>query len=56
MNKEQRINEAHVKVIDKIDVWHDSDSENTLIDFLNWTSDEYKDYVERNVLPERELK
>lgn len=48
--------EAHERVLDKIGTWHDSDSENTLIDFLGWTSDEYKDYLEQNVLPERELK
>ena len=55
MNMNNELAEAHERVLDRIEVWHESDSENTLIDFLNWTSDEYKDYLERNVLPEREV-
>jgi len=49
--EERRIHEA---ILDKIDQWHESDSKISLIEFLGWTLEEYKDYVEQNILPKRE--
>lgn len=49
---------AHERVLDRIDVWHTSikDDGPTLIAFLGWTSDEYREYVENHTLPKREIK
>ena len=45
--------QAHQKVESDIELWHTSDSENSLVEFLGWSSDEYKMYLEQNQLPER---
>lgn len=38
-----------------IGVWCDSDSETNLLDFLGWTKEEYKEYVQEGIIPAREL-
>jgi hypothetical protein len=54
-SQQQALTLAHLKVEDLIDTWHESDTENNLVDFLGWSELEYKLYVEKNQLPEREL-
>lgn len=39
---------------DKINEWHESDSNKELCEYLGWTFEEYKDYIESNTIPERE--
>lgn len=34
-----------------IDAWHESDSDKELHEYLGWTWDEYRHYVENNALP-----
>jgi len=46
---------AHASVEQLISVWHESDTENNLIDFLGWSELEYRLYVQENQLPEREV-
>lgn len=46
---------AHKDVDSRIELWHTSDYEGSLEEFLGWTWDEYKRFVEQNVLPEREV-
>ena len=46
---------AHNRVEDRIDEWHNTDDGSSLVEFLGWTSDEYKAYVERNELPQRDV-
>lgn len=42
-------------VDDMIDVWHTSDPEINLIEFLGWSSDEYAAFVERGVIPQKTM-
>lgn len=44
------------EIDDKIDAWHNSDSELKLHEYLGWTWDEYRAYVEKTTLPARILK
>lgn len=38
-------------VLDKIDAWHESNSNLQLHEYLGWTREEYKAYVERGTIP-----
>ena len=40
---------------DLIDEWHEGDSELPLHEFLGWTEEEYKAWVEFGQLPERKI-
>lgn len=61
--KKEMLDEAHRKIVDnKIDVWHKDKLSirgisgidiQELHDFLGWTWEEYKDYVDKRVIPER---
>ncbi len=42
------------QVLNKIDEWHNSNSEVSLHDFLGWTFLEYYAYVKTGVIPEVE--
>jgi capsule biosynthesis phosphatase len=41
---------------DKISEWHESDSNKSIYEYLGWTFEEYKLYVESNVIPNKEFK
>lgn len=47
---------AMLEVDDKVEAWHNSDSSLLLHEYLGWTFDEYRAYVERNVIPARNIK
>lgn len=55
MLMDNRLEQAHENVLDRIDVWSNSDAEISLVEFLGWTDREYKHYMENNELPIREL-
>ncbi len=52
---ERRLDIKREIVLNRIEAWHKGDSKTPLIEFLNWTLDEYKNYVEHDELPEQEL-
>jgi len=54
--KMEEVRNLKKEIMGKIDAWHNSDTENNLVDFLGWTSEEYKEWLEKNELPQRELK
>ena len=46
---------AHADVEERIELWHNGETENGLIEFLGWSKQEYTAYVEDNVLPTKEI-
>lgn len=52
-NFKEAFTRAHRYVEEAIEVWHGSESENALHEYLCWSKEEYKAYVEDNVIPGR---
>lgn len=46
--------EALLRIEYKIDDWHGGEADDPLHEYLGWTEDEYKKFLEDNVIPERE--
>ena len=40
------------QILDAADEWHNSDSNLTLHEFLGWTWEQYKAYVEDGLIPD----
>lgn len=51
----EALERVRIDVEERIEVWHTSDSENSLIEFLGWSQQEYAAYVEDNVIPTKEI-
>jgi len=43
------------EVDDALDAWHESNTSMTIYEWLGWTHDEYRAWVERCVIPARPL-
>jgi hypothetical protein len=46
--------EAELRIEHAIDDWHGGEADEPLHEYLGWTEDEYKKYLEDDVIPERE--
>lgn len=46
----------HEFINDKIDEWHKGNSNKQLHEYLGWSWEEYKLFVEKSVIPEKMLK
>ncbi len=53
---EALVKEIADRISNSIDAWHEgAGAGKSLHDFLGWTWEEYKDYVEDNIIPEKEF-
>ena len=50
----KQLDEVEDKILDRIDEWHESAAPVTLAAYLGWSDAEYRTFVERCEIPERE--
>lgn len=50
----KQLDKTEENILDRIDAWHESNVAITLAAYLGWSDAEYKAFVERNEIPERE--
>jgi len=54
MTMTKQLDKVEEGIFDRVDAWHESASTLPLSAYLGWSDTEYKAFVERNEIPERE--